>query len=204
MRRSIRWMVAAVAGTLLLLTACGTFTTGATPEEAIERRFAKVGVAVAPANDGLMRLTMRDFGTSAIGLYQKPGDTSAMTFQIAWRNEDGWYTNQCCDGGAASFTNCCVDPQPWIHFGSEHVANKQIVFGRRVDPRVYSVSVIFDNGVVGRDIVKDDVSVTYTQGAMSVCAIKVYAEDGTLLRHADSIGRPLPEFNSDQKPSCPK
>ncbi|HYF65986.1 MAG TPA: hypothetical protein VD886_24365, partial [Herpetosiphonaceae bacterium] len=73
MRQSSGWIKAMALGALIvLLAACGesrSAASGATPEEAIERYFVKVGVPVAPARDGVVRLSMREIGGGTLGLY---------------------------------------------------------------------------------------------------------------------------------------
>lgn len=192
---------------LVMLAGCGLFAgppppsaIGTTPETTVRTHVLKqLPPDVAQSFTWLSTHPLTD---GAIVLYTTPqfGEDVPM-FQVAWRDERGWFTNECCDGGGGSLVS--ADGLDGIAvFSMLHTPDVHVLIVRALTPEVAQVEATFNTGETSRAPATNGLFVLAAEDALNICEMRLLDPNGTVLRRTHLWGQIVDEPDRTAAPVC--
>lgn len=180
--------------TLTSITSCSSskFTTGATPQVAAEHIVLQQTSPGTPR--GFTARYTQQFKDFALVFYTKQGRAAqqALYYQIVYRDQAEWYTNECCDGGGGSLTPV-AGLKDLVQVATSTSVEPRFIYGRAMSPDVMAVEAQFDTGQTVTDQVEDNFFLVLSQTGRNICTIRVLSA-----QHAT-----LAETRLSNAPGCP-
>jgi len=135
-------------------------------------------------------------------LYTTPqfGEDAPM-FQVVWRDERGWYTKECCDGGGGSLVS--ADGLDSIAvFSMPHTPDVRMLIVRTLTTEIAEVEATFDTGPTSRTAATNGLFLLTAEDALNICEMRLLDHEGTVIRRTHLWGRIVDEPDRDAAPVC--